>query len=163
MSPCDPELGHPVDDINRQIETINLVLYGELEGRVDIASFLVAAHVEILVVGAAVGELVNKPGIAMKVEDYRLVHGEETVKVPVRQTVAVLGFRLQFEEVDDVDETDLKLRKIFPKQSCRRQGFHGGNVAGAGHYHVRFASLVRAGPIPDTYTFGAMLDGLIHI
>ncbi len=66
MSPCDSELRDPVDDVNRQIETINLVLNGEFEGRIDIPFFHVAADVEVLVIGPAVGELVNQPGVTVE-------------------------------------------------------------------------------------------------
>ena len=105
-APAHSELGNPVDDIDRQIETVNLVLHGELQRRIDIALFLIAAHVKVFVVGAAVSELVNQPGVAMKVENDRLVGGEQAVKVPVGQAVEVFGLRLQLEQVDDVDETD---------------------------------------------------------
>ena len=91
MSPGDSELGNPVDDVDRQIETVDLVPHGQLERRIDIAMFLVAAHVEVLVVGAAVGELVNQPGVAVEVENDRLVGGEQAVKVPVGQAVEVFG------------------------------------------------------------------------
>lgn len=83
MSPGDSNLGNPLDDINRQSETIDLVPYGELERGIDIAMFLVAAHVKVFVVGAAVSELVNQLGVAMKVENDRLVYGEQAVEVPV--------------------------------------------------------------------------------
>ena len=44
LSPGDSELGNPVDDVNGQVETIDLVLDGQLQGRVDIAFLLVAAN-----------------------------------------------------------------------------------------------------------------------
>jgi hypothetical protein len=50
---------------------------------INIAMFLIAAYVKVFVVGAAVSELVNQPGVAMKVENNRLVYGEQAVKVPV--------------------------------------------------------------------------------
>ena len=83
MSPDNLELGNPVDDIHRQVEPIDLVPHGELERGINIAMFLIAAYVKVLVVGAAVSELVNQPGVAMKVKNDRLVYGEQAVKVPV--------------------------------------------------------------------------------
>ena len=75
----------------------------------------------------------------------------------------VFGLRLQLEQVDDVDETDFEFRKVLPEQSGRRQGFHGGDVARAGHHDVGFTPLVVAGPIPDADALGAVLDGFIHV
>jgi len=83
MSPCDSELRNPVDDVNRQIETIDLVLDGKLERRIDIAVFLVAANMEVVVIGATVSKFVNQPGVAMEVENDRFVYGEQAVKVTV--------------------------------------------------------------------------------
>ena len=83
MSPGNSELRNPVDDIHRQIEAIDLVPHGEFERGINIAVFLIAAYVKVFVVGAAVSELVNQPGVAMKVENDRLVYGEQAVKVLV--------------------------------------------------------------------------------
>ena len=112
-------------------------------------------------VGAAVSELVNQPGVAMKVENDRLIDGEQAVKVPVGQAVEVFGLRLQLEQVDDVDETDFDFGKVLPEQGGRRQGLHGRDVARAGHHHVGFIPLVVAGPIPDPNALGAVPDGVI--
>ena len=83
MSPGNSEFGNPVDDIHRQVEAIDLVPHGELEWGINIAMFLIAAYVKVFVVGAAVSEFVNQPGVAMKVENNRPVYGEQAVKVPV--------------------------------------------------------------------------------
>ncbi len=76
MSPYNSELGNPVDDVNREVETIDLVLDGELQRRIDIAVLLVAADMEVLMIGPAVGEFVNQPGVTVEIENDRLVHGE---------------------------------------------------------------------------------------
>ena len=71
MSPCDSQPGDPVDDINRQIETIDLVANGEFQRCIDITVFLVAAHVQVLVVGTPISEFVDQPGVAMKIDALR--------------------------------------------------------------------------------------------
>ena len=43
----------------------------------------------------------------MERKDHRLVPGEEVVEISVAQPVRVFGLRLQFHEVDDVDDPDL--------------------------------------------------------
>jgi hypothetical protein len=55
------------------------------------AFFLVAADVQVPVVGAPVGEPVDEPRIAVVGEDHRLAGGEQRVEVTVRQPVRVFG------------------------------------------------------------------------
>jgi len=77
--------------------------------------------------------------------------------------VEVFRLRLQFEEVDDVDETNFKIREMLAEQSSRRQGFQGRDIARTGHHYVGFAPLVVAGPIPDADALGAVFDGFTHV
>src|SRR5262249_30207645 len=67
----DEQAGHAVDRVDREAVAVDLVLDRELEGRVDVALLLVAAHVEVRVVRAPVGEPVDQPGVAVEVEDDR--------------------------------------------------------------------------------------------
>src|SRR5665213_934812 len=58
--------GNAVDGIDREIGAIQLALYRQLERRVDVALFLVSVHMEVGVVGAPIGELVDqceRPGL----------------------------------------------------------------------------------------------------
>ena len=57
------------------------------------ALLLVAAHVEVVVVGAPVGQPVDQPRVAVVGEDHRLVAGEQRVEVGVGQPVRVLARR----------------------------------------------------------------------
>src|SRR5208282_1173485 len=66
----------PVDRVDRQAEAIRLVLDRQLQRRVDISHFLVAAYVDVVLTRPAIGEPVNKPRIGMEVEDYRLIRCE---------------------------------------------------------------------------------------
>ena len=43
------------------------------------------------------------------------------------------------------------------------QRFQSRHVAGAGHHHVRFGALIRAGPGPDAYAGAAVCDGGVHV
>ena len=69
----DAEARHPVDRVDRQAETVGLVLDGQFQRRVDVALLLVAAHVDVVLAGPAVGEPVDQPRIGVEVEDDRLV------------------------------------------------------------------------------------------
>ncbi len=48
------EFRHPVDYIDRQIESVHLISNAQLEGRIDIPHFLVTAHMQIGVVGTSI-------------------------------------------------------------------------------------------------------------
>src|SRR4029077_15991112 len=65
-----------VDDIDCQVEAIDLVDNREFKRSVDIPLFLVAAHMNVVMVRAPVTEFVNERGVGVEVEDHRLVGGE---------------------------------------------------------------------------------------
>src|SRR5262245_31607482 len=87
----DPQARDAIDDVDGETEAVDLVANGEIERRVDVALLFVAAHVQVLVIGAPVGQSMDQPGIAVEVEDDRLVCGEQAVEVPVRETMWMLG------------------------------------------------------------------------
>ena len=70
--PC-LQAGHAVEHVDHEIEAIDLIENREFERRVDVAFFLIAAHVQILVIVEAIRELVNQPRITVKVEDHGFV------------------------------------------------------------------------------------------
>ena len=72
-----------INSVDRQGEAINFIVNGQFHRGVDVPVFLVATHVQVPV-GAGVGQAVNEVGIAMEVEDDRLVGREERIEVPVR-------------------------------------------------------------------------------
>ena len=83
---------------------------------VEVVPFLlVAADVDVGVVGAPVGESVHQPGVPVEGEDHRLVRGEQGVEVPVGQPMWVFGVVLQPHQVDDVDESHLQVRQPVPQ------------------------------------------------
>lgn len=70
------EARDPIDRVNREAESIRLVLNCQLQRSIDIALFLVPAYVNMVLARAAVRESVNKPGIGVKIKDYRFVWRE---------------------------------------------------------------------------------------
>src|SRR5689334_11426084 len=64
--PCS--FGTRIDDIDRKFER-----------SVDVALFLVAAHMDVGVVRSAIRELVNQPRTSMEVEDHGFVSGEQGI------------------------------------------------------------------------------------
>ena len=110
-----------------------------------------------------IGELVNEPGVAVKVEDHRLILGEERVEVTIGQSVRMFRIRLQPIQIHDIDETNLEIRETLPKNGHGSQRFLGQNVTSARHNDIRLTSRVVARPLPDSDSFGAVNDRSFHI
>src|SRR5215469_12112620 len=105
----------------------------------------------------------NQPRVSVEIENDRLVGSEQRIEVFVGQTVRMFLTRLQLEKVDNVNETDLNVRKFLP-QHCRcSQGLLRGDISGGSHHQVGLACLVVTGPVPDADAFRAVRDGFIHI
>ena len=74
---------NPIDDVDGQRVTIDRVIDGQLHRRIYVASFNVAANVHIRMIRSVVGESMNQPGIAVEVENNRLVACKQTVEVAI--------------------------------------------------------------------------------
>lgn len=70
------ELRQPVDDVLDQMEAVHFIQDHHVERRRRRSFFLVAADVQIAVIGTAVGEPVDEPRIAVEGENDRLALGE---------------------------------------------------------------------------------------
>src|SRR6202035_1240851 len=112
--------------VHHQVEAIQIVQHGHVEGGSYCAFFLVAADVDVLVVGAAVGQPVDQPRVSMEGEDDRLLLGDQRIEVCVAQPVWVLGLRLQLHEVDDVDDPDFQLGQMLSQNGNRGERFQRG-------------------------------------
>jgi len=77
--------------------------------------------------------------------------------------VRVVYFRDEFEKVNNVYKADFKVWEMFTKQSGRSEGFERGHVAAGSHDDVGVAALVIGCPVPDSETFGAVLDSGFHV
>jgi hypothetical protein len=155
-------LWQAVDGIHYEVEAVQVVQHRHVEGRGDGAFFFVAAHVDVAVVGAAVGQPVDQPRVGVEGEDHRLVLGEEFVEIHVAQSMRVLGSRLQLHEVDDVDHPDSQVGQELAHDGDGGERFQRGHVAAAGHDYIWCSALVVAGPRPDADALGAVLDGCVY-
>jgi hypothetical protein len=70
------ELGHTVNYIHDQAEAVEVIAHHHIEWRTGTAFFLVAAHMQIVMVGAAVSQAMNQPRVAVVGEDDRLISSE---------------------------------------------------------------------------------------
>ena len=157
------QLVHPVNRINSQSEPVYLVVDCQFHRRIDISSFLVATHVKVLVVGPIVGKSVNQPRVAVKIENDWRVHGKQTVKVAIAKPVWMVPIGLQLEEVNDIDEANLQIRKFIPQQRRCRQGFLSWNITGTGHHQIWILTLIVARLPPNANAFCAVYDGCLHV
>src|SRR5450755_1879220 len=66
-----------VNHVHGDAETVDLILNSQFQRGVDIASFLVAANVQIVMIRPPVCQAVNEPRIGMEVKDDWLVHGKQ--------------------------------------------------------------------------------------
>jgi hypothetical protein len=87
-------LRQAVDGVYHKVKAIQIVQHGHVEGRCDGPLFLVAPDMDVVVVGAAVGQPVDQRRVGMEGEDDRLVLGEERIEIHVAQPMRVLGLRL---------------------------------------------------------------------
>ncbi len=156
------EAGDAVDDVHDEAIAVEVVADDHVERRGRGAGLLVAAHVQVRVAGAAVGEAVDQPRIAVVREDHRLVGGEQAVVLEVAHPVRMLFARHQAGHVDDVHHADRQLRQVAAQQQGGGQDLLGGHVAGAGEDDVRFAAVLRAGPVPDAGPACAVGAGGVH-
>ena len=112
-----PELRHAVDHVAHQVEAIEIVQHAHVERRRGGALFLVAAHMDVVVARAPVGQPVNEPRVAMEGEDDRLVGREQRVEIVIRETVRVLARGLQLHQIDDIDDADLQIGACLRRRS----------------------------------------------
>ena len=72
-----------VDDIDGEVKAVDLVEDREFQRGVDVSLLLVTADVEVIVIGTAIGELVDEGCVGVEVEDDGLVFGEEAVEFAI--------------------------------------------------------------------------------
>ena len=86
---------HAVDDVDDQVEAVEIIQHHHVERRRGRPFFLVPANVQLMVIGPAIRQAMDQPGIAVEGEDDRLVPGEQDIEILVAQAVRMLALRLQ--------------------------------------------------------------------
>jgi len=71
---------YAADGVEGELVAVHVVEHHHVEGGGGGAFFLVAAHVQVGVVVAAVGEAVDQPGVAVISEDDGFVAGEQRIE-----------------------------------------------------------------------------------
>ena len=151
-----------IDGIPGEVETIHVIAHCHIERRCGRAFFLVTAHVKVGVILAAVCQAMDQPRIAVKSEDDRLIGRENGIEIPIAQSVRMFSGRLQGHEVHHINHSNPEIRNVLAEPVYRGQSFECGNIAAAGHHHIRLAAMIVAGPVPDADSGGAMVDRRFH-
>jgi len=114
------QAGNAVGDVAGQMETIQIVEYGHVEGSGGCSFFLVSADMEIVVIGAAIGEAVNERGIAVVGKDDGLVDRKQGVEIAIGEAVGMLGGSLDGHQVNDIDDSNFDIGEMAAEE------IHGG-------------------------------------
>ena len=75
VNPLIAGLRQAVDGVHHKMKAVQIVQHGHIEGCGDGALFLVAADVDVVVVGAAINQAMNQPLVGVICKDHRLVPG----------------------------------------------------------------------------------------
>ena len=69
------------------MKTIEIIQHGHIESRRNRPFFLVAAYMQVVVIGSSVGQLMNQRRVAVKRKDDRLVASEQCIEGSIAQPV----------------------------------------------------------------------------
>ena len=136
------QAGDSVDDVDDEVETVEVVEHDHVERRGGGALLLVAAHVDVVVVGAPIGQAVDQQRVAVVGEDHGPVGGEQRVELVRGEAVRMLAVGLQTHQIDDVHHPHLQLWKFAPEDRRGGDRLERRHVAGAGEHDVGLRAFV---------------------
>src|SRR5664280_1096194 len=150
-----------VDYIDHEVKAVEVVEHHHVERRGRRALLLVSAHVDVVVVGAAVGQPVDQQRVAVVGEDHRATRREQGVELLVGEAVRVLAVGLQAHQVDDVEDPHLQVGQLSSEDRGGRDRLERRHVARARHHHVGLGAFVAARPVPHADPARAVGDRLL--
>lgn len=156
------QVWHLIDGFDGKAEAIGLVTDGELKGCVNVSFLSVSANVQVESPGSLVGQAVDHPGVAVEVEDNRLVFREQADPLLVVQSVRVLSRADELKEVNNVDDADLELGEVSQKEIDGSQHLVCADITARRHDDVGLLASVGTELWPGADSLGAVGDGLIH-
>ena len=150
-----------VDHVDHEVEAVEVVQHDHVERRRGRPLLLVAAHVEVRVVRAPVGQAVDQPRVAVVGEDDRPARREERVELGIGQPVRMLALRLQAHQVDDVHDAHLQVGQV-PADQLRAATVSSVGTSPAQARTTSGSAFVAARPVPDPDPPRAVGDRLVH-
>ena len=133
------------DRILYKVETVDLVLNSHIEWSCDRTFLLITMNRYVLVV-TTIGQLMDQCWVTMECKDYRLILCEDCIVLTVAQSMWMLMIRLQLEQIDYVDNADLKLWKLISKDSNCCHCLQCRCIATACHNDIRLLSFIVTSP-----------------
>src|ERR1700752_273676 len=154
---------HPVHHVASEVEAVEIVPHCHVERCGRCALLLKATDVQMIMSGTTISQPMDQPWVPVIGEDDRLVSTKHRIELAIRETMWMLAGRLKCHQVHYVDDANFEVGKMLTEEVNGGQSLERGNIAGAGHYYVRFGHLIIARPGPDTESNGTVLDGAIHV
>lgn len=105
---------------------------------------------------------VHQPRVGVESKYDRFIRGKDGLVFGCFQAVRVVAIWLEFEQVHDVDETDLELREVLAEKSSSGQCLLSDDVSARGDHDIGLGGIV-AGPVPDTQALGTVGNGVFHV
>ena len=116
------ELRQAQQNVLDEVEAVDIILHAHIERRGDGAFLLVAMDRQVAV-GTLVGQLMDQGRVTMECEDDRLILGEQSIVISVRQAMRMLGVGLKLHQVNNVDNADLQFGHCVAQDGDSSQSF----------------------------------------
>lgn len=118
---------------------------------------------DVLASRSLVCQSVHHPGVAVEVEDDGRVCCEQANPLVVAETVRMLAWVNQLEQVHAVDIADLELWEVLKKQVDGGQCLVSADITTRSHDQIGVLSNICAELGPDANTLCAVLNSCIHV
>src|ERR1700730_10810190 len=142
---------------------VEVITHRHIERRCGRSLLLVTPDMQIVMVGAPIGEAMNEPRIPVVRKDDRLVSRENRIELAVCKSMGMFRCRLQGHQVDHVHYPHLGIWKVLAEQVDGGKSFQSWNISSTCHDDVGLAALIGAGPFPDPNSNLAMLNSTVHV
>ena len=155
-------LGQSLHGIDRKMEAVKFIQHRHVEGSGDGAFFAVAVHVEVVMVGAPVGEAMDQPGVGMKGEDHWLVAGEQRSNCASSRPCGCSLADCNFIRSTTLTTRTFSAGSLRAKDRCRGQRFRAWDTPQTPEPHHGCRRPGRVAHATHRYRSSAPLPGVEH-
>lgn len=118
---------------------------------------------DVLASRSLICQAVHHPGVAVEVEDDGRVCCEQADPLVIAETMRMLAWVNQLEQVHTVDIADLELWEVLKEKVDGGQCLVSADVTTRSHDQIRVLSNIGTELWPDANTLCAVCDGIVHI